>query len=753
MTLRKSNGAPFTVLAAEPRDRTGIAVRVYDQSAPNTLIDVLPDTKDREWLDPLNDGGFGSFRVHVRNAKLVADPTLIDEGRLIRARLHGVDRYTFRVENRELVIVGEGEEAELWWKVSGPGVSESELASAVIYPSAGLTGVIDRKFTPNQQLSPDATVSAGPWTREGGGSALHLSIDEDDPDDADFIQGSLADSGTDVCTIGLSDPPNPPAVFEHVVRYRYSKSAGGGQQIDLKVELLQGAVVIGTWEHFDISKNFKRANQQLTDDQIAAITDYPDLRLRFTGTHANATTNQRRPRVSWARFTVSGPAVTSGRILTTLFDEAQARGALAGMTRDFDDDTDSLNQPWTDAFAMRLRAGMQLIDVARTFAELGVDFRVTPGLVFQMFNFRGVDHSFSTVDASPVVLRRAHNLRAGDVKRSGQISTTLLIETPLGWQEREDSVARATHGRREAYLSAGQADNDDMIGRVGSAALERVANPLRHFTLSPLDASGHRPYVDFDNGDWVLAENEDGDLERMRVRSIAVTETPNGEPLYTCEVNSISEELEDRLQAWLKRMADGTLGGVGAKLAAGTLDPLGEASVDTKIEDHEEEFPHPDELNDLSDVATAGVDTGDALTWDGTQWSPKRAAPAHVVLAEGATWTNMPAAVTEFAGLARHRTKLDLTQTREVRLLVNVATAGAAGAVLRAQYSTDQVAWAALDGASGPEVAIDATGLGVSGWVALEAGAKADVFVRIVGADGDGAADPVFGPVAVQVRN
>lgn len=121
-------------------------------------------------------------------------------------------------------------------------------------------------------------------------------------------------------------------------------------------------------------------------------------------------------------------------------------------------------------------------------------------------------------------------------------------------------------------------------------------------------------------------------------------------------------------------------------------------------------------------------------------------------LADGDTheWTNMPAALTEFLGVTSHRTKADLTEVEEVRLVVNVQTAGVAGAKLRVQYSTDESTWNYLDGGTGPSVAIDATGVEVSSYVALAAGAKADVFLRLVGIDGNGVVDPIFGNIMLE---
>ena len=47
---------------------------------------------------------------------------------------------------------------------------------------------------------------------------------------------------------------------------------------------------------------------------------------------------------------------------------------------------------------------------------------------------------------------------------------------------------------------------------------------------------------------------------------------------------------------------------------------------------------------------------------------------------------------------------------------------------------------------------INTTGLKVSSWVSLAAGATADVFLRVVGINGDATADPGFANIVLQVK-
>ena len=110
------------------------------------------------------------------------------------------------------------------------------------------------------------------------------------------------------------------------------------------------------------------------------------------------------------------------------------------------------------------------------------------------------------------------------------------------------------------------------------------------------------------------------------------------------------------------------------------------------------------------------------------------------------TWTNMPTAATEFPGL--YRTKADLARYDEVRLVARVGVAGTAASTLRIQYSTDQSAWVNLTAT----VACNAIETVVSAWSVMPVGAQADVFLRILGAGGDGALDPQFRLIQLQVQ-
>lgn len=120
----------------------------------------------------------------------------------------------------------------------------------------------------------------------------------------------------------------------------------------------------------------------------------------------------------------------------------------------------------------------------------------------------------------------------------------------------------------------------------------------------------------------------------------------------------------------------------------------------------------------------------------------------------------MPTADTLFNGSHRHVTKVDLTNFTQVRLIVNKqATAGAAASKIAirwaASFQTTAGGYANI-GLGGAEVACSPLNVQnavvVSAWVNMIAGAKADVFLALVGSGGDGALDPTFGAIVAEFR-
>lgn len=120
-------------------------------------------------------------------------------------------------------------------------------------------------------------------------------------------------------------------------------------------------------------------------------------------------------------------------------------------------------------------------------------------------------------------------------------------------------------------------------------------------------------------------------------------------------------------------------------------------------------------------------------------------------------WTNMPSALTEIFGSdvpsPASRVLYDLSNATQIRFQVNVAQIGSTNAEIRIQYSTDQSTWSYLDnGNTGLGQNINTTGLKTSSWSTIASGARGDVYLRAVGINGNGSANPRFGLIQIQAR-
>ena len=135
--------------------------------------------------------------------------------------------------------------------------------------------------------------------------------------------------------------------------------------------------------------------------------------------------------------------------------------------------------------------------------------------------------------------------------------------------------------------------------------------------------------------------------------------------------------------------------------------------------------------------------------------------PLSIPVLAATIWTNMPVALSFWlstATVAKGVLRIDLTGYTQVRLRVNKqGTAGAAASKLILRYKaspfTQTVANYSDIGASEVSVAVNVTNTYLeTAWINLVAGAKADVFVALLGSGGDAALDPAFGYIHAEFK-
>jgi hypothetical protein len=156
-----------------------------------------------------------------------------------------------------------------------------------------------------QFLRPDSNVTQTSFTNG------FANIDETPAADADFAFG--ANNVAAVLEVGLSNPSGTPAAGTTTVRYRIAKTNAGivdgnGSSVTVTCGVYQGTTLIaadtaktasGTWTQYSFTPN------------MSGVTDWTNLRLRFTTSASGGTTaNRRGGAVSWAELEAPNAGTT-----------------------------------------------------------------------------------------------------------------------------------------------------------------------------------------------------------------------------------------------------------------------------------------------------------------------------------------------------------------------------------------------------------------------------------------------------------
>ena len=175
----------------------------------------------------------------------------------------------------------------------------------------------------------------------------------------------------------------------------------------------------------------------------------------------------------------------------------------------------------------------------------------------------------------PIVFQRGENLRHAELEGVGKIRNALGIRTESGWLEEEDAASIALYGRVETKLDTNA--STELSQALAQIIFNQRATPEEGASYEVIIGSKFTPFVDFNEGDWVLAPNKDNQLVPRRVVSIAVEEGEAGEALYTLEFDTVFQTYEEKVANFINKS---TGGGAGAGLSnSSTTTPPGSGPI------------------------------------------------------------------------------------------------------------------------------------------------------------------------------
>lgn len=248
--------------------------------------------------------------------------------------------------------------------------------------------------------------------------------------------------------------------------------------------------------------------------------------------------------------------VSAGAIMKTLFDEAQARGAIPELTIDFSATADSGDNAYEETLTIDESVGSTLLAVASRHQELAVDVRVTPDLEVQYFNVFGSD---LTAGLNPLVLRIGFNVGELTEEKSGPVRNTVLVERAGDgrFETVSDSPSVSAHARREMFLSMTSTRDVSLSVTAAESLLADVRAPGVAFKVEALPV-GVSPILDYNVGDRVLLVDREGVATSLRVEAIAASLDAAGQMMFVPELGKVRPDMVRRLTNALSKVERAT---------------------------------------------------------------------------------------------------------------------------------------------------------------------------------------------------
>jgi hypothetical protein len=520
-----------------------ITVEVFDGTEPAISIAALSSSFRHGWLDQLNDVGSGTFSIHVTDEDLAANPTLKRYGNIARFSLDGVEQFAAIIEARACPPAPPGEDAERIWTFAGRGVL-ALLEDAVVYPEATVSGSkLRQRFFDFTAISYDESdwIAANETHRQDDSAGGYAGYPLEWPDPTAFWIWSREAS--------LVDVPVGSSFFRKAFTLAADTTVAVFATADDDFRLwLDGEEVLSNWllTHQPYWQQTFRVNLDLTAGThqiavqaansagpvpnpasfIASIMEIdPNEVDKLTGTvfvHTDDT---------WVclDYPENVPGSTIGRVLRILIEEGQARGALEGITLDFDDLIDSKGASWDEQPDVAIDIGTNYLDVIRTFVEQWVDAEMSPTLELRVYN-KG---TLGTDLTGSVELVVGEDFEEEDAQGKAALTNAVLARATTGeLTTREDAASLGTNKRKETYLEMALAPTMARAEAMSDEVFVEFAQPTAE--ISAKVTTG--PYTAYGTGDTILAPGPDSTAVETTVLAIVVGEDPeNGRTTFAVQ--------------------------------------------------------------------------------------------------------------------------------------------------------------------------------------------------------------------------
>jgi hypothetical protein len=142
------------------------------------------------------------------------------------------------------------------------------------------------------------------------------------------------------------------------------------------------------------------------------------------------------------------------------------------------------------------------------------------------------------------------------------LTNALLVRWANGFTEVTDAASIAEHGRKEGFLALGNVQSEETAERICEALFAKLAQPQVATTMAILPTGvGDQPWLDWFVADFLNAPDDEAGVSSQRVRALTTSADDEGNPIHVPELRDQVEDESERVHRWLKRLANGALGG------------------------------------------------------------------------------------------------------------------------------------------------------------------------------------------------
>lgn len=489
-----------------------VEIKVYGADGSTAIGAAVPRRTGVRCQDENNGVGAGQFTLHLDDAFLASNPTLLDAFNIVKVRpLTEADPvFAWQIEDVNPVRVSSQEQAGRTVTVSGRQVRS-------LLETGQVLGDGDQRPFDFSAPEGDWYVDSD-WTVPSG-----VRQDEDST-----ARGGSPAGWPDPAAQWLwaSDPEvSAPAGYNW---FRSSFTLADGQDVkiwasadnilDLRLNgmrlittdvrelytwrnLYTATVTLPAGTHIIAAQVYNASQDVGNPGGFLCVVGTPDAQGDLD------TTLRRTDTTNWLVHDSEGvgsggtPGWPAGAILDTLLTEAQAAGELnAAITWDFTALLDSDGSAWTDRQDVQIPVGEDLLTTSNRWAGTVYDIHMTPDLVLQAFKRRGSDLSAS-VELEPGVNVTA----SAPTARYGQVRNVVRFLWDGVWQEVEDTASITAFGRRPVTLSFGGAGTLLQAQQAATDALVDLAWPQVTIPVETTSAVGPQPCADYNLGDTISA--------------------------------------------------------------------------------------------------------------------------------------------------------------------------------------------------------------------------------------------------------